>query len=124
MSLPSRTPEAEDRFLQEHLDASEDTLIEQIRAAIDDRRPRLAGRLFQLLDEQIDPEPGSALDRAARAARLFLFRKTRPQDHSWSELTEAWEQAHRGRMRRIKQRQRDRHSGVQRRTGRFDRKRR
>ena len=92
--------------------------------AIAARRPRLAGRLFQLLDDQIDPEPGSPLDQAARAARLMLFRKTTPEDHSWSVLDEAWANARRARVRRIKQRWRDRLDGVNRRIGRFDRKKR
>lgn len=107
------------------LDSSDtEQLVELVSMAVEQRRPQLAGRLFQLLDEQIDPEPGSALDRAARAARMFLFRKTTPEDHSWSALDDAWTSARRARVRRMKQRQRDRLHGANRRIGRFDRKRR
>lgn len=101
-----------------------DALIELVGLAIEERRPRLAGRLFQLVDDRIDPEPGSPLDRAARAARMFLVNKPAPEDHSWSELEIAWVSARRGRVRRIKQRWRDRLAGVDRRYSRLERKRR
>jgi hypothetical protein len=55
---------------------------------------------------------------------MMLFRKTAPEDHSWSALDDAWAQARRARVRRIKQRWRDRLAGVNRRIGRFDRKKR
>jgi hypothetical protein len=101
-----------------------DALVELVSLAIEARRPRLAGRLFQLVDERIDPEPGSSLDRAARAARMFLVNKTRPEDQSWSALEEAWITARRSRVRRIKQRWRDRLAGVDRRYSRLERRRR
>ena len=123
--LPERTEDAEDRFVLELGDRDDlDEIIERVGHAIDARRPRLAGRLFQLVDDRIDPEPGSPLDRAARAARMFLVNRSRPEDVSWSELEDAWRDARRARMRRIKQRQRDHLAGVRRRIGRLDRRRR
>lgn len=123
--LPARTPEAEDAFVQAWLDEDDtEALVELVGLAIEERRPRLAGRLFQLLDDRIDPEPGSALDRAARAARMLLLRKTTPEENSWSALDDAWIDARRARVRRIKQRWRDRLNGVNRRISRLDRKRR
>lgn len=125
LELPARRPEAEDAFVEAWLDSDDtDGLVEVVGLAIEARRPTLAGRLFQLLDDRIDPEPGSPLERAARAARMLLFQKTTPEDHSWSELDDAWAAARRARVRRIKQRWRDRLEGVDRRIGRLDRKRR
>lgn len=123
--LPARTPEAEDAFVAGLIDADDDDmLVELVGLAVSERRVLLAGRLFQLLDERIDPEPGSPLDRAAKAARLWLAPKLRPEDVSWSELDEAWDAARQSRVRRIKQRMRDRLDGVDRRIGRLDRRRR
>ena len=125
LALPARRPEAEDAYVTNWLDSDDtDGLVEVVALAIEARRPQLAGRLFQLLDDRIDPEPGSPLDQAARAARMLLFRKTTPEDHSWSALDDAWIAARRARVRRIKQRWRDRLNGVDRRIGRLDRKRR
>lgn len=123
--LPDRDEGSEDAFVAGWSDSDDtDALVELVTLAIEARRPRLAGRLFQLVDDRIDPEPGSALDRAARAARLFMFERTRPEDHSWSALEEAWVDARRGRVRRIKQRWRDQLAGKTHRIGRFERRRR
>lgn len=123
--LPPRNDDAENAFVNAWLESGDtDALVELVGRAIEERRPLLAGRLFQLVDEQIDPEPGSALDRAAKAARMLLFRKTTPEDHSWSELEDAWTMARKGRVRRIKQRWRDRMAGVDRRISRLERKKR
>ncbi|MCB9671039.1 MAG: hypothetical protein H6736_10815 [Alphaproteobacteria bacterium] len=125
MELPARDDAAEDAFVAGWIESDDtDGLVELVTLAIQERRPRLAGRLFQLLDDQLDPEPGSALDRAARAARMFLVRDELPEDRSWSALEEAWIDARRGRVRRIKQRWRDRLAGVDRRIGRLERKKR
>ncbi|MEZ4322060.1 MAG: hypothetical protein R3F61_31600 [Myxococcota bacterium] len=125
LELPGRHPDEEDAFVSEWMDSDDtDALVEMVSLAVEARRPHLAGRLFQLLDEQIDPEPGSPLDRAARAARMFLLAKTRPEDHSWSELDDAWAAARRARVRRIKQRWRDRIDGRTDRISRLDRRRR
>lgn len=123
--LPQRDEASEDAFVARWMDADDtDALVELVTVAIEERRPRLAGRLFQLVDDRIDPEPGSPLDRAARAARMFLVHRSTPEDHSWSELEEAWVVARRGRVRRIKQRWRDQIAGKSRRIGRFERRKR
>lgn len=123
-ALPGRGRDDEDAFITSCADADADRLVELVGLAIEARRTMLAARLFQLLDDQIDPEPGSALDRAARAARLWLMPSVRPEDVSWSELDEAWADARRARVRRIKQRWRDQIAGREQRIGRFDRRRR
>lgn len=121
---PHGDRDAEDAFVEASADADTDELVELVGLAVEARRTLLAGRLFQLLDEHIDPEPGSALDRAARAARLWLAPRHAPEDVSWSELDEAWADARRARVRRIKQRWRDQIAGREQRIGRFDRRRR
>lgn len=123
-TLPDRTADAEDHFLDQVREAPTDELVAWVRLAIEARRPQLAGRLFQLVDDVIDPEPGSPLDKAARVARMWLFEKETPSDRSWSELDDAWEQVHKARYRRTKQKQRDRHEGTPGRIGRLDRRRR
>ena len=82
------------------------------------------GRIYGWVDDQIDPEPGTPMHRAAMAARMLLFRKNTPDENSWSELDEAWIAVRRARVRRIKQRWRDRLKGTERRIGRLERKRR
>lgn len=124
-ALPERNTRAEDEFLAGWTDSDDtDALVELVARSIEERRPRLAARLFQLVDDRIDPEPGSALEKAAKTARLLLFNKTKPEDHSWSELEDAWAQARKARVRRIKQRWRQNLAGDTRRIGRHDRKRR
>lgn len=122
--LPGRQPEEEDAFLDTVRDDPVDELVEWVRLAIEERRPTLAGRLFNLVDDQIDPEPGTPLHKAAMAARMLLFRKATPDERSWSELDDAWIAVRRARVRRIKQRWRDRLKGKERRIGRLERKRR
>ncbi len=125
MELPARDDAAEDAFVAAWLERDDpDGLVEVVIEAIEARRPRLAGRLFQLLDDDLDPEPGSPLERAAQAARLWLIGKVRPEDRSWSALEDAWRAVRRARIRRIKQRWRDRLAGKDRRIGRLERKRR
>jgi len=119
IELPERVEGSEDEFVGwcgQSLDT--DDLIEVISAAMDARRPRLAARLVGLLDEHVEIEPGTALDRARRAARLVLTRKGTPESQSWSALEEAWGEGRRRRMRRIRMRMRDRLEGKNRRIGR------
>lgn len=123
--LPERTEEAEDALVQEWR-ASDDSegLIALISTAIDARRPRLAARLVGLLGDHVEIEPGSALARAQQAARLFLLDKNTPEDNSWSDLEDAWTEARRGRLFRMKLRQRRRMEGDSRRIGRLTRRKR
>jgi hypothetical protein len=123
--LPGRTADDEDGYVRAWSDSDDtDGLIAAIEAAVDARRPMLAARLVQLLDEHVEIEPGSALERASRAARLILTHKATPEDNSWSALEDAWREVRQSRMRRIRQRMRDRLEGKNRRVGRLDRKRR
>lgn len=123
--LPDRSEAGEDAFVAE-LAASDDTdrLIEAITEAMAARRPLLAARLVNLLDDHVEIEPGSPVERAQQAARLML-RQERPEDRSWSELEDAWNQVRRSRMRRISLRQRRHLAGNAERVGRLSgRKRR
>ncbi len=75
------------------------------------RRLRLAARLVGLLGDKATIEPGSDLERASRAAQLFLLAPERPEDRSWSEFEDAWARARQRRMTRIKARMRDAAAG-------------
>ena len=101
-----------------------DGLIELITEAMDARRPKLAARLVGLLDDHIEIEPDSALARAQAAARMFLMTKPTAEDNSWSALEEAWKEAHKARLRRIGERQRNRMKGETKRIGRLSRRKR
>ena len=124
--LPERNEAAEDAWITMWHDHDDhDLLIELTRSAITARRPQLAARLFQMLDGRVEPEPGSALERASRAARLLLFRKAAPlDDATWYDLEEAWASVRRNRVRRIKRRWRDRLAGRNQTIRRHDRRRR
>lgn len=108
MDLPDRSPDAEDLFVAQMSDGDDpEALVQAIEAAMADRRPRLAARLVGLLGDQVEIEPGSELDKAQRAAHLYLFDRQRPEELSWSELEDAWSLARHRRMTRIKRRMRD-----------------
>ncbi len=107
MELPGRLDADEDAFVNTMVgDAETDTLIQAIQASMDARRPRLAARLVGLLGDHVEIEPGSALDRAQRAAQLFLHDRETPEARSWSALEDAWSQVRARRMTRIKARMR------------------
>jgi hypothetical protein len=121
--LPDRTNTAEDTFVRDWSESDDSTALEGvIEEAMAARRPRLAARLVGLLDGHYEIEPGSALDRARKAARLVLTNKARPEDNSWSEFEDAWTDVRRGRMNRIRRRQRRSLTGKEpKRIGRLDR---
>jgi len=105
--LPPRTAEAEESFvraLRADPDLDPEHLAELVSLAMSDKRIKLAARLVQLLPEHVDIEPGSALERAERAARLLVL------DASDIELyncfDEAWREVRRRRMKRMLTRQR------------------
>ena len=114
MTLPERTREAEDAYLDAWR-ASEDTgaLLEVIDHAMAERRPMLAARLVGLLEGRVPIPPGSAAEHAQRAAR-FLLHSARDEQGEWSvvdgafeDLEAAWAEVRSDRMRRIRARQRD-----------------
>ena len=108
--LPERNQEAEDAFLDRWSQADDtDGLITAVTEAIDSRRPQLAARLVSLLDEQVEIEPGSALDRARRASRMMMMPE--PGPGAFEELQAAWILARRMRIRRITRRMRPQKSG-------------
>ena len=123
MPLPERTEPAEDAFVREWSESDDSGALEGvIEEAMAARRPRLAARLVGLLDNHFEIAPGSALDRAQKAARLVLTNRARPEDNSWSEFEDAWTEVRRGRMNRIRRRQRHHLTGKEpKRIGRLDR---
>lgn len=108
MELPARTREAEDAFVEAWLEVDDPDLIaEVVEAAVQARRMMLAARLVGLLGDKAWVEPGSDLERATRAASMFLLAREAPEDRSWSEFEDAWARARQRRMTRIKARMRD-----------------
>jgi hypothetical protein len=103
--LPERNRQAEDAFLERWRDFDDtEALIAVITEAIEGRRPQLAARLVSLLDEQVEVEPGSALERASRAGRMLMLPEPSPE--AFQELQAAWILARRMRIRRITRRMR------------------
>ena len=113
--LPERTADAEDVYVAQ-LSAADDVeqLKDAVTAALDARRPRLAARLVGLLDDRVEIEEGSALDRARKAAKLFLFNKPSAAENSWSALDDAWRAVRKKMVRRARKRMRDVANGKQR----------
>ena len=126
MDLPDRNDPAEEAFVRYWSDqADTDGLLLQIEAAMDARRPMLAARLVNLLDEWVDITPGSALDRARQAARFVIANRPSPEDRSWSALEEAWRDARKKRLKQIRERHRHRMTGeAPKRRGRIQRRKR
>ena len=123
MELPDRDDAAEDAFVAEAAERSEpEALVEAIEAAMTARRPRLAARLVGLVEDLIEIEPGSALDRARAAARLVLVAPAEPE--VWIELENAWRDAHARRLWRMKARVRRTLAGSTERIGRWESRRR
>ena len=69
--LPSRTRADEDAWMAAWADGDSEKLIEAIGAALDARRPQLAARLLALVPATAEDD-GGTLDRARKAAELFL----------------------------------------------------
>lgn len=110
-ALPAPGRAAEDAFiaaLHEHDDVDE--LASLVSAALQARRPQLAARLVGLLDGRVEIPPGSALDRARRAASLLLIAPAEPEPSWVEELDEAWMLVRQARLVRTKARMRQRGS--------------
>lgn len=119
--LPERTPEAEDAFVAEWARSDDvEALIEAVGDAVDARRPRLAARLVGLLPDRVEIEPGSALERASRAARLLLVDVSSPVH--FNALDEAWASFRKTRVKRMKTRMREAMKREPQRVSRFGRK--
>lgn len=123
--LPARTREAEDAFVASWLQVDDpDAIAEVVEVAMSGGRPQLAARLVGLLGDAWI-EPGSDLERAKKAAALFLMEKESPEDRSWSAFEDAWSRVRSRRMARIKQRMRQSITGQPgTRTNRLGKKRR
>lgn len=108
--LPERTRAAEDAYLQRWQDSENtDELLAAITEAIEAQRPQLAARLVSLLDEHVEVEPGSAVERAQRASRMLMLKDPGPE--AFEELQAAWVLARRMRIRRITRRMRPQKNG-------------
>lgn len=111
--LPPRTSDAEDAFVSAWLEVDDpDAIAEMVGLAMDARRVKLAARLVGLLGDKAFVEPGSDLDRAQKAAALFVMHKPTPEERSWSDFEDAWSQVRSRRMKRIKARMRASISGT------------
>lgn len=103
--LPERSAAAEDAFVTAWMDHDDlDGLEQVITDAVETRRPLLAARLVQLLPDRVEIEPGTALARAAQAARMLVVDKDDVE--LFNALDEAWREVRRKRMRRMIARQR------------------
>jgi hypothetical protein len=107
VELPPRLTEAEDAFVRGFVDhPDEASLTEAIGAAIGARRPMLAARLVGLLDLPADLPPDSPLGRARAAAAMILRTRADAPSPNWSALEEAWNEARRDWIDRMKRRMR------------------
>ncbi len=105
--LPARTRDAEDAFVAAWISVDDpDAIAEMVEIAMDARRVQLAARLVGLLGDKAFVEPGSDLERAQKAAALFVMNAATPEEQSWSEFEDAWAAVRRRRMKRIKARMR------------------
>lgn len=128
--LPGRSREEEDAFVAQWSESADtEALAEAIDHAMAERRPMLAARLVQLLEgsEVVGDHPGLA--QAQRAAR-FLLHSAREERGVWNvqegafeDLEAAWTAVRRGRMDRIRARQRDALAGKATRIPRVGRRR-
>ena len=124
MELPERDEAAEDAFVAwaSALEEAE-PLVEAIEAAMAARRPKLAARLVGFVEDFVEIEPGTPLDRAHAAARLLLVTKGDPHE-LFLDLENAWRDAHSRRVWRMRRRMRERARGSNERVSRWDSRRR
>ena len=108
--LPALDPADEDAFVTTLAERDDlDAMVAAITAAMRARRPRLAARLVGLLDDRVQIEPGSPLERARRAASMLLLaREPADQAPLFDDLDQAWSFARQARMNRITARMRAR----------------
>lgn len=103
--LPAKKAVDEQAFVDAWMAHDDAELLSQVISdAIDARRPKLAARLVQLIGEQVEIEPGSALERAQQAANMLVLRAK--DIELFNALDEAWRETRKKRMRRIRARQR------------------
>ncbi len=110
--LPGRSQSEEDDFVARwSADDNSEGLIAAITAAIEGRRPSLAARLVNLLDDDVAVEPDGPVARAKRAARFLLHEPPDVRELYFNAMEEAWHELHKARMKRIKSRMRARGAG-------------
>ncbi len=103
--LPAKKAVDEQAFVDAWMAHDDAELLSQVISdAIEARRPKLAARLVQLIGEQVEIEPGSALERAQQAANMLVLRAK--DIELFNALDEAWRETRKNRMRRIRARQR------------------
>ena len=108
--LPGVDASEEDAFITSWMNSDDiDGLVTLVSEAIAARRPRLAARLFGLLDESVDIPTDGPLARAKMAAGLLLLQPD--VSESFDAFEEAWIEARRDRIRKIKKRMRNRFMG-------------
>lgn len=107
LALPANTAQAEEAFVKRFRDGEltdVESFAELVTHAMQSRRPRLAARLVQLLPEHVEIAPGSALERAQKAAGFLVLDASDVE--LYNALDEAWREVRRSRMRRMLRRQR------------------
>ena len=108
--LPGLESSEEDAFISTWMESDDiEGLVALISEAISVRRPRLAARLFGLLDDSVEIPSEGPLARAKQAAQFLLVQ---PQAvERFDAFEQAWIEARRDRIRKIKKRMRNRLMG-------------
>lgn len=108
MQLPPPVTEEEDAFVDAwERSGDHDGIVTAIEAALSERRPRLAARLVDLLED--DEGSATPVARARLAAGLLVV--TTPtvpgmDEPTWTELEDAFAEFRRRRMRYLRNRRR------------------
>lgn len=85
--LPKRTMEDENVFLEKLREKGvTESYVESIQAAIKEKRPLLAGKIFALITEPVEMEKD--LRKAQRALAFFLIHQ---KEEQWQEVEEYWD---------------------------------
>ena len=107
LNLPGRRPDDEDAWLESLMECGLETTEEAVRLALSEGRPRLAGRVVGLLPESVVAQDAQ-LQRASKAAQLLMVEPGDRLDVIVEELAELFELRRRKRMRRARDRSRQR----------------
>ena len=99
--LPSRSPKAEQLFLQRMQQESQAEIQDAITSAISERRPALAAQLLRLITPPQNASP--ALEKAKKALTFSILK-----EQQWQSLKSSWDDfTSSQRMARMRNRHRD-----------------
>ena len=90
LPLPNQENEFIDTLQQslQNQSCSQEQLKGLISAAIEARRPQLAGKLFQLLDDTHTQDPN--LLKAQKALAFLLIEENQHSDTHWEDVQSSW----------------------------------